>query len=198
MIEIFLSGVLLGMAVAVPFGPVNILILNTALKSFKNALLVGFGAFCADMILLIFISFGVLSFVNNEIFHKILAVFGFLFLSYMVFLMLKSKNKNLNSEAIDKIHPLKSFGKGLFLNLTNPYVIGFWISASGLSLQSENSLLLLCGLIAFILFWVFILAFFISNFKSFVKEKHIFYVNIFSAIVLEYFALSLLYKTFLG
>lgn len=196
MIEIFLSGILLGVAVAVPFGPVNILILNTALKSFKNALLVGFGAFCADMMLLVFVSFGVLSFVNNEIFHKILAVFGFLFLNYMVFLMLKSKNKNLNSNAIYKNNPFKSFSKGLFLNLTNPYVIGFWISASGLSLQSENAFLLLCGLISFILFWIFMLAFFISKFKSFVKEKHIFYVNIFSAIILEYFALSLLYKAF--
>lgn len=197
MIEIFLSGILLGMAVAVPFGPVNILILNTALRSFKNALLVGFGAFCADMVLLIFISFGVLSFVDNEIFHKILAVFGFLFLSYMVFLMLKSKKKNLNSSISYKNNPFKSFSKGLFLNLTNPYVVGFWLSASGLSLQSENSFLLLCGLIAFILFWVFILAFFVSKFKSLIKEKHIFYVNIFSAIILEYFALSLLYKAFI-
>ncbi|AJC88076.1 LysE family transporter [Campylobacter insulaenigrae] len=197
MLEIFLNGLILGMAVSVPFGPVNILILNTALSSFKSAFYIGFGALNADILFLILINFGVLNFIDNEIFHKILAIFGFLFLSFMVFLMLKN-TKKINLNQIYKTHPIKGFAKGFFLNLTNPYVIGFWVSVAGLSVQSENSFALLCGLVGFIIFWIFALAFFVSKFKTLVKNKHIFYINFFSAIILEYFALSLLYKAFIG
>ncbi|TXE89125.1 lysine transporter LysE [Campylobacter volucris] len=197
MLEIILNGIVLGMAVSVPFGPVNILILNTALSSFKSSFCIGIGALSADILFLILINFGILGFANNEIFYKILAVFGFFFLSYMVFLMLK-KTKKVNLSQIHSIHPIKGFIKGFFLNLTNPYVIGFWVSVAGLSAQSKNSFALLFGLVGFIVFWIFALSFFVYKFKSFVKNKHIFYINLCSAIILEYFALSLLYRAFIG
>ncbi|MBF7044856.1 lysine transporter LysE, partial [Campylobacter volucris] len=50
MLEIVLNGIILGMAVSVPFGPVNILILNTALSSFKSAFCIGLGALSADIL----------------------------------------------------------------------------------------------------------------------------------------------------
>lgn len=72
------------------------------------------------------------------------------------------------------------------------------MSVAGLSMQSKNSFALLFGLVGFIVFWIFTLSFFVSKFKALVKDKHIFYINLFSAFILEYFALSMLYKAFIG
>ncbi|WP_412175796.1 LysE family transporter [Campylobacter sp. CNRCH_2007_0968H] len=152
MLEVILQGIVLGMGVSVPFGPVNILILNTALSSFKNAFCVGLGALSADILFLILINLELLSFANNEFFYKILAVFGFFFLSFMVFLMLR-KTRKVDLNKVNKTHPLKGFSKGFFLNVTNPYVIGFWVSVAGL-LACRVKTLLPCFLV-----WLVLLCF---------------------------------------
>ncbi|MCR2095221.1 LysE family transporter, partial [Campylobacter upsaliensis] len=54
-----MDGVLLGIGVAVPFGPVNLLILSYALSSFKKAFFLGLGALVADAFYLLLLSFGI-------------------------------------------------------------------------------------------------------------------------------------------
>lgn len=199
MLESFFSGVVLGIGVAVPFGPVNILILNYALQSFKNAFCIGLGALIADMIYLSLLNFGILQFFNTEFFSKALAIFGFCFLSYLAFLSVKNKPQKLKLSRVQNIEkPLKSLLKGIFLNLTNPYVIGFWLSVATLSASHSYPILLTLGLVCFIFIWVFSLSFFVGKFSHFFSAKVIYCVNIISALIIEYFALALLYKTFLG
>lgn len=198
MLEIFIQGLLLGFGVSVPFGPVNILILSYALKSFKNAFSVGLGAMSADILYLLLLAFGLLGFLNNEIFKQILAVFGFVFLSYMAFSMLKNKAKALKFKE-EKVQEstLKSFIKGFSLNLLNPYVIGFWLSISLLVNQNNNPWIMLFGLFIAISIWIFALSFFVGKFAYLFSAKVVLYINIISAFIIEYFALAMLYKTFM-
>ncbi|EOF7243334.1 TPA: LysE family translocator [Campylobacter jejuni] len=199
MFDSFLSGVFLGFGVSVPFGPVNILILTYALKAFKNSIAVGLGAFSIDMLYLFLLQFGLLNFLDNVIFMRSLAIFGFCFLTYMAYLMLRKKKESLNLEHKEfKESLLKSYIKGAFLNGSNPFVIGFWLSATSVVLNSDHAYLMTLGLIVAILFWVSALAFVVARYSHVFSAKVVFIINIISAIIIEYFALNLLYKTFLG
>ncbi|EJD4627532.1 LysE family translocator [Campylobacter coli] len=199
MFDSFLSGVFLGFGVSVPFGPVNILILTYALKAFKNSIAVGLGAFSIDMLYLFLLQFGLLNFLGNVIFMRSLAIFGFCFLTYMAYLMLRKKKESLNLEHKDfKESLLKSYIKGIILNGSNPYVIGFWLSATGIVLSNQHAYSTILGLVVAILFWIGALAFVVAKYSYLFSAKVIRIINIVSALIIEYFALSLLYKTFIG
>ncbi|EHW0326889.1 LysE family translocator [Campylobacter coli] len=199
MSDSFLSGVFLGFGVSVPFGPVNILILTYALKAFKNSIAVGLGAFSIDMLYLFLLQFGLLNFLDNVIFMRFLAIFGFCFLTYMAYLMLRKKKESLNLEHKEfKESLLKSYIKGIILNGSNPYVIGFWLSATGIVLSNQHAYSTILGLVVAILFWIGALAFVVAKYSYLFSAKVICIINIVSALIIEYFALSLLYKTFIG
>ncbi|EPX7405930.1 LysE family translocator [Campylobacter coli] len=199
MFDSFLSGVFLGFGVSVPFGPVNILILTYALKAFKNSIAVGLGAFSIDMLYLFLLQFGLLNFLDNVIFMRFLAIFGFCFLTYMAYLMLRKKKESLNLEHKEfKESLLKSYIKGIILNGSNPYVIGFWLSATGIVLSNQHAYSTILGLVVAILFWIGALAFVVAKYSYLFSVKVIRIINIVSALIIEYFALSLLYKTFIG
>ena len=202
MFEAFAQGALLGFGVAVPFGPLNILILTYALKSLKNSLAIGFGAMSADILYLVLLLFGVLTFLDNGIFKQILAIGGFVFLTYMALMMLRAKTKDLNlnekdAKAIQE-NVFKSFIKGFSLNLLNPFVIAFWLSVSLLFSHNDYHEFMLLGLFVAILLWVCSLGFLVAKFSKFFSHKVIFYINVISAFIIEYFALSLLYKVFVS
>lgn len=197
MLEALSEGLVLGFGVSVPFGPVNLLILSYALSSFKRGFALGLGAMSADVLYLMLLSFGLLTFLQNEFFQQVLALFGFCFLSYIAILLLKSKGKDLQIQSQNESkNVLSSYAKGFGLNLLNPYVVGFWLSVSSLISGADQGLWLIFGLIFAILVWIFSLSFFAFKFTHFFNARLIRIINIISALIMLYFALALVYKGF--
>ena len=198
MIESLFQGVLLGLGVAVPFGPLNVLILSYALRSIKNAFALGLGAMSADIFYLLLLLFGLLRFLNSHILQQIIALFGFVFLSFMAFSLLKSKAKALQikqNSANESI--VKSYFKGFVLNLLNPFIIAFWASVSLIFSQNESKAFMVLGLFVVIFAWVFSLSYFVAKFAHKFNARIVRAINLISALIIEYFALLLVYKVFL-
>lgn len=192
-----MNGLFLGYGVSVPFGPINVLILLYALTSFRNALFLGLGALSVDFLYLGILTFISPHFLENESVKQGFAVFGFCFLNLVCFMMLRKKPAALSLEAQSQSESLvKSFMKGLLLNASNPFVIGFWLSTSVLILQNAAPFFMLAGLVLAILSWVLLLSFAGSRLKSLITPRILFVINLVSAAVIEYFAINLLVKPF--
>lgn len=198
MLVSLIEGVVLGLSVAVPFGPLNVLIFSYALKGYSRAFCIGFGAMIADAFYLVLLSFGMLKFLNNQTIFNIMASFGSLFLLYMAFGIYKSTNLELKAKNLAPEPHAKILIKGIFLNFTNPFVVIFWLSMTTLiSSANENFLFILTGLVIGILTWIVIFPLIVYKNRSLINAKFIKWISIISAMILAFFAIMLIFRTFL-
>ena len=192
-----LSGIIFGIGVSVPIGPVNILIMSYALKSYKKAFFLGLGAMGADALYLTLLSFGVLKFFNSPTGFKILAVFGAIFLNYMSILILKNSKSNIKMQKTDSFSLFGIFAKGFLINLSNPYVIAFWLSSAAvLSYMGGNFILTLFGLITGIFLWISLFPLVIFKARKVIGEKIANLFSYISAFILIFFSIILIFRTF--
>ncbi len=198
MLSIFLQGVLLGFGACVPIGPINILIISYALKSYRHAFALGLGAMCADVLYLAFLLFGLLYIFEIQIVKKSLAIFGFIFLLIIAFMLLKNGDKHFNLKKNLEFKGLfLTFAKGFFLTMLNPYTIGFWLSIASLALINSNTNALILGIILSIFSWISLMPYFVWKNKRFISPKISKYLAFIVGIVLIFFAFGLLYSIFL-
>lgn len=192
-----LSGIIFGIGVSVPIGPVNILMMSYALKSYKKAFFLGLGAMGADALYLTLLSFGILKFLNSPTGFKILAVFGAIFLTYMAILILKNSKSNIKMQKTDSFSLFGIFVKGFLINLSNPYVIAFWLSSAAvLSYMGGNFVLTLFGLITGIFLWVSLFPLVIFKARKVIGEKIANLFSYISAFILIFFSIILIFRTF--
>ena len=125
----FITGILLGLGVAIPIGPLNILIMNYSLSSFGRGFALGMGAMSADILYFVLLSLGVLVVFDNPWIFKSIAIFGAIFLLYMAWACYKNASKMVAkiSCAERGENLLACYLKGLGLNSINPFIVGFWI-----------------------------------------------------------------------
>lgn len=103
------AGILIGLSLAVPPGPVNAIIAAESVKkSYLNGMKVGLGAMTADATFLVITLVGVTVLFTGDAVKIIVSLAGGLILAYMAVMILKDFNK-----------PLKGDGKE---NLKNPYL----------------------------------------------------------------------------
>ncbi len=201
MIGTFFQGFLFGLGAAVPLGPVNILIMNTALKNYKAAVTIGLGALSADVTYLLLVIFGLATFLNHPFILDLLGYFGAGFLIFIAYLLLKHRNDELkpHTKDVSKKNLAKAYIGGYFITLLNPYTIAFWISvASFATAKDQYQSMLILGMIIAILCWVILMPYFVH------KTRHKISVNISSkialvaSVILFGFGLSLFVKTLIG
>ena len=199
MFSSFIQGILLGWGVAVPIGPLNVLIMSYAFKDYKRALCIGLGAMTTDMLYLTLLSFGLLHFLNSPVVLRFISLFGAAFLLYMAFGLIKDAKKevvvrrDLKSESYIKIYI-----KGCLLNLTNPYVILFWLSMTAVMSANQGYFLVtLVGLVVGILSWITIFPLVIYKNRNALSDKFKITVSYLSALIIAFFALRLLYIYFI-
>lgn len=193
-LESFSEGFLLGLGAAVPFGPVNILIMNLALKNYKAGVTFGLGAMSSDILYLVFISAGMIGFMKSALFLDVVGVVGSLFLLYLAYGIYKNKNKKLDTKQkiIKTKNLLKIYTQGFAITLVNPYTIIFWFSIAGYAVNKDLDIAFtMFGMVSSILLWITLMPYLVHRSKHKISQRVSKYLNLFSSLILLGFALSL-------
>ena len=195
----FITGILLGFGVAIPIGPLNILIMNYSLSSFGRGFALGMGAMSADILYFVLLSLGVLVVFDNPWIFKSIAIFGAIFLLYMAWACYKNASKMLakisNTERGESL--LACYLKGLGLNSINPFIIGFWLSLSSVIASSANWMIAAFGVLLALFAWVLGLSFATSLARRIISAKVARIFSYVSAVLMLFFTAFLIYNTFL-
>lgn len=193
----FVEGFLLGLGAAVPLGPINILIMNEAIKKYKNGVMIGVGAMSADVTYLIFITLGVLVYINQPFILNALSLLGgffLLYLAYNIFISTKNKLAEISTDIVQK-SSFKLFAKGYFLTLLNPYTIAFWFSAAGyITGKNLDFSITLGGLLSAIFLWIIIMPYFIHKTKHKISQNLSSMINLLSSLILFGFGVMMLFN----
>jgi L-lysine exporter family protein LysE/ArgO len=188
------EGFLLGLGAAIPLGPINILIMNNALKNYKAGVALGFGAMSADILYLSLILAGLLKFLHNPDFLKGMGIIGSIFLLYLAYGIYKNRAKQTTMQTQKSYNKniLKTYTQGFILTLLNPYTIAFWFSIAGYVANKElNTGFTILGLISSITIWVTFMPYLVHRSKHKISLRVSTYLNTLSALILSGFAVSL-------
>jgi len=179
----FFLGILLGLSLAAPPGPINAIMAYESTKSKYNGISVGAGAMTADAI------FFTLTYLFYQVIPlQIIKYFYFLggiIMIYLAYLVLKSKEVRRTARG--------NYLVGLTVGLTNPFQITWWLTA-GLSMINQLSIYVIPGFFTGILIWIILFPLVINQFS--VKYNITKFIKIFSFIILLIFGLYLLYNGF--
>lgn len=191
-----MQGLLLGFGAALPLGPINILIMNEALQSYKKAVSIGLGAMSADVSYLFLISYGITNYLQEPMLLQLLATVGGIFLIYLAFLIFKGRNHHTQKMTIKKdITLFSNYIKGYFLTLLNPYTLLFWLSVTSYSTTTTSLGITLLGLVCAIMIWIFAMPYFIYKKRALISDNISTIIATLSALIIFLFGASLLFKS---
>ena len=172
-----LIGIVMGLSIAAPPGPINAMMAHESLKSALHGTSVGAGAMTAD-----FIFFWITFFFKSLIPQDVLFLFYFVGGAYMLYLaygVMKVKGFSASVKG--------SYLKGLTTALVNPYQITWWLTF-GISMLEQFSIYVAPGFFLGIIIWIITFPKVINR----LGQNYVFYVKIFSFSVLLIFGLYIL------
>ena len=193
----FVQGVLMGLGVSVPIGPVNVLIMSYALRSYTKALCLGLGAMSADMLYIALSAFGISQLAKIPIVFACISVFGAAFLLYIALGIYRDAKRSVQLKSVGRGPHAAVLGKGFLLNIFNPYVIMFWLSVS-VSIGREHFWLALAGLVCGILSWITLFALAVYKSRAKISDRAARAFAYISALILLFFALKLICAVIFG
>ena len=132
------AGILIGLSLAVPPGPVNAVIAAESVKrSYVNGIKVGLGAMTADGTFLVITLIGVAVLFNNSPVKIVVSLVGGLILASMAVGILRDFRKPIRTVAREGV---KSYYlTGLAIGFTNPAAILWWITTGAALIASTNA-----------------------------------------------------------
>lgn len=153
-----LLGIVLGVSLAGPPGPVTAILVRRASISIIKGALVGFGAMSADLILMILV-FLFRSRVDLTAYDSVIYLVGSAFFILLAVLIVRS------NEGEPPRKYSSGYLAGLSIGLINPLQIGWWLTA-GLGFYTRFGLLPFYFLFIGIVFWVFFLSAVVYRFST--------------------------------
>ncbi|MFA7084011.1 MAG: LysE family translocator [Arcobacteraceae bacterium] len=195
----FLQGIILGLTAAVPLGPINLLIMNESLKSYKNGFSVGIGAMSADTSYLLLILFGLNTYFNHKIVINTLTLLGAFFLIFIAYTMYKNRNEEIKKiDTNSKGSLFKHYVKGYILTLLSPYTVVFWLSVATLSINKTNPAAIIFGMLFALMAWITVMPYFVFKTKHLISQRVYSKIAVISAFVFCCFALGMIIRLFFG
>lgn len=202
--SIFLKGLILGISVAAPVGPIGILCINRTLANgFSTGFVSGLGVATADTVYGIIAAFG-LTIISSLVMSEsyILQLVGGVFLCYLgIKVMLQDPSCEITDT--DKKSLLKAYGSMFFLTMTNPATIlafaaifaALGIAESGNTVTTAT--MLVSGIFLGSSSWWLLLSYGIGKFRDKLSENMLKIINKLSgSIILLLGIVSLVYKLF--
>ena len=193
------EGFLLGLGAAVPLGPINILIMSYALRSYPQAVAIGAGAMSADITYLLLVLLGTVVFMEIGWVSASVTIFGAIFLLYLAYLIFRDRKKPIKSVETNKRTILKNYLKGYTLTLLNPYTILFWVSVSAyINSRELHPFFTIAGLFGAILLWITIMPLLVHRSRHLIPQSLVELFSLISSLILAFFALAMVWSRFFG
>ncbi len=152
MISLF-GGVLLGLSLAAPPGPVNAIIAEQATRiGFNQGFLCGLAAVLVDGLFCLLVALGMIPYL-----HRIPELEAGIFLAGSLLLLWFGADLVRSESTLETLHPRAGIGKSFLVSLTNPYQIGWWLTAGASMLLGPGGVegtLLLVGFFLGLLVWI--------------------------------------------
>jgi threonine/homoserine/homoserine lactone efflux protein len=205
MFDFFWKGLILGLAIAAPVGPIGILCIRKTLQFGKiSGLCSGVGAAAADTLFGALAAFG-LTVLSSSLLAwshwlKLIGSFFLLFLSYRSF---RTQPYDESKQGLRRMSLLKDFIGTFFLTLTNPLTFFCYFAvfaAMGLANIVDgpfSNILLITGVFTGATLWWLILSEGISLFRHKLNKNTMTWINRTAGVVLGIFALWSLASFFL-
>jgi threonine/homoserine/homoserine lactone efflux protein len=201
-LQLIIAGMSIGLALAAPLGPVNLIIIRTALNcGFRAAFLAGLGAVLADMLMGGSAAFGLHSIERFIMeYETLLQICGGLLL---VILGIRTARTHFAATDLAPIPHAARLGLTFTLSVTNPgLVLGFiaiFSSMSGilqLGASLYRPLIVLMGVAMGGALWWLVLSFVISRVKTKLSATTLDRINRWSGIFVAVFGFVLLLQVF--
>jgi threonine/homoserine/homoserine lactone efflux protein len=196
-----IAGLVIGLTMAAPIGPVNLVVIRTALNcGFRAALLAGFGAVIADVLMAGVAAYGIRSvehfFLNYE---NLLQIAGGLLL---VVIGIRTARTHFAATDLIPIPHTTRLGLTFTLSVTNPaLILGFFAIVSSMSgmlalgATPYRPAIVLIGIALGGALWWLVLSFFVDRLKTKLSASTLDKINRWSGILVAAFGFVLLLKS---
>ncbi|MBK7213705.1 MAG: LysE family transporter [Bacteroidales bacterium] len=202
----FLQGAILGLTLSVLLGPALFTLLQTSIhRGLKSGLFLAGGIFLSDLSVVYLAFLGALQLINQKNTYVIAGVIGGLILIGFGIYTFRRKvhiDENNNLIEIKVPGPITYILKGYFLNIMNPFVWFFWISAMvGVSANygddKHGVMIFFAGTLAAILGSDIFKVFLANKLKQYLKPQMLIRVNHIVGILLVVFGVFLIIRVFI-
>jgi threonine/homoserine/homoserine lactone efflux protein len=205
LIEILLKGILLGLAVSMPLGPIGIILINRTIKrGMLSGFFSGLGLASADTLLAVLAALGfnvILSFINQERFI-ISVIAGLIIIVIGLKIFLSNPVKDIRNREKANKSLWRDYYSVFVLSITNPYTIFIFVAFfSGVHINGNVKpelvpFFLIPGVLIGTITWWFFLSYFVSRFKKNIRLRVIVRVNKVAGIVVIVIGVLVLLSVF--
>jgi threonine/homoserine/homoserine lactone efflux protein len=204
-IEILLKGIILGLTVSMPLGPIGIILINRTIKrGMLSGFFSGLGLASADTLLAGLAALGftvILSFINKERFI-ISIIAGLIMMGVGIKVFLSNPVKDLRNREKANKSLWRDYYSVFVLSISNPYTIFIFVAFfSGVHLNGNTRpelvpFFLIPGVLIGTITWWFFLSYFVSRFKRKIRLRVIVRLNKVAGIVIIFVGIIVLLSSF--
>lgn len=203
--NIILQGIIVGIAVSAPLGPIGVLCIQRTLnKGYASGVVSGIGASTADIIYAIIAGFSI-TFISDFLIEQqnIIRIIGGIFLTFIgIKIYFSNPIKQIRAQRTQGNKFFSDFITSFLITISNPITIlafGLIFSSFNMIESNENSTnisILIASVFAGALIWWLLLITIISLFKSKIRLRNLFWINKVTGVLIVIFALLVIISVF--
>jgi threonine/homoserine/homoserine lactone efflux protein len=203
-----LEGSILGLSLAFifGFGPAFFALIQTAVhRGFGQGVLLAFGIFLNDLVVIVLAMLGAVSLVRGSNNYMLMGIIGGTLL--IIFGIVTYRRKVVVKESDDKEenepHAFVYVAKGFLLNLANPFVWLFWLTvavsaAASYKADKYDLILFFSGTLGVVLITDILKVFTASQLTNFLTDKFLIMINKIAGVSLVLFGTFLVIRAVIG